>query len=81
MPQLVQLMACGQVGTEPLSEPILTLLIGPLGINFSEISIEIHAFLLKKNVLENVVWKMAAILSPSQRVSILSRMACDVLSQ
>ena len=32
-----------------------TLLIGPLGINFREISIEIHTFLLKKNVLENVV--------------------------
>ena len=33
------------------------LFIGPAGINFSDISIEIHTLLFKKNVLENVVWK------------------------
>ena len=36
-------------------------LIGPLGINSSEILIEIHAFAFKKNAFENVVWKMADI--------------------
>ena len=38
------------------------LLIRPLGTNFNEILIEIYAFSLK-NTFENVVWKMAGILS------------------
>ena len=42
------------------------LLIGPLGTNFSEISIAIHTFLLKKNAFENVDQKMVAILSRPQ---------------
>ena len=42
------------------------LLIGPLATNFSEILIEIHTFSFQKNVLQNVVWKMAAILSQPQ---------------
>ena len=42
------------------------LLVGPLGTNFSGILMEIHAFSLKKNAFENVVWKMAAILSRPQ---------------
>ena len=45
------------------------LLIEPLGTNFSEMFIEIHTFLLKKNPFENVVWKMAAILSWPQCVN------------
>ena len=38
----------------------------PLRTNFSEILIEIHIFLLKKNAFGNVVWKTA-------RAAILSR--------
>ena len=45
------------------------LLIGPLGTNFSEISKFIH-FHFQGNVFENVVWKMAAILSRPQCVDI-----------
>ena len=44
------------------------LLIGPLGTNSSEILIEIHAFAIQENAFENVVWKMAAILSRPQCV-------------
>ena len=44
------------------------LLIGPLGTNFCGTSIEIHTFSLK-NAPENVVWKMAAILSRPQFVN------------
>ena len=43
------------------------LLTGTLGINYSDIWIEIHMFSLK-NTLRNVVWKMAAILSRPQCV-------------
>ena len=43
------------------------LLIGPLGTKFSEMLIEIHTFSFK-NPFENVVWKMAAILSRPQCV-------------
>ena len=39
------------------------LLIGPLETNFSEILIEIQICSFKKMLLENVVWKIAAILS------------------
>ena len=42
------------------------LLIGPLGTNFSEISIEIQ-----ENALENVVCEMASILSRPQCVNAL----------
>ena len=44
------------------------LLTGPLRRNLDEMLIEIIAFLLK-NVFENVVWKMAAILSRPQVLS------------
>ena len=44
------------------------LFIGPLGTNFSEISIEIHTF-IQENAFENVVWIMAAILSQPQCVN------------
>ena len=44
------------------------LLIGPLGTNFNGIVIEIHTFFVQENALENVVWKMAAILSRPQCV-------------
>ena len=40
------------------------LYIGPLGTNFSESSIRIQTFLLKKYVFENVVWKMAILSRP-----------------
>ena len=39
------------------------LLIGSLGTNFSEILIEIQTFFVEEYTFENVVWKMAAILS------------------
>ena len=42
------------------------LLIGRLGTNLSEILSEIHTFSPKKMHFENVVWKMAAILSRPQ---------------
>ena len=46
------------------------LLIEPLGINFSEILIEINTFsFIQENSFKNVVWNMAAILSKSQCVS------------
>ena len=38
------------------------MLIRNLGTNFSEILSEIRAFLLKKNVFQNVVFEMASIL-------------------
>ena len=48
------------------------LLIGRLGTNFSEILIEIHAFSgIQENAFENVIWKMAAILSWPQCVKFL----------
>ena len=45
------------------------LLIGPSGTNLSEISSEIYTFLTEENAFENVVWKMAAILSRPQCVN------------
>ena len=63
------------------------LLIGPLVTNFSGILIKIHTFSFKKNAFENVVWKMAAILSPPQCVytSVLllhySQSKCSSISQ
>ena len=47
---LVQIMACLLDGAKPLSERTNAgiLLIGPLGINFSEIVIEIYIFSFKK---------------------------------
>ena len=45
------------------------LLIGTLGTNFSEILIKRHSFSFTKNAFENVVWKMAAILSRPQCVN------------
>ena len=60
-------MACRQA--KPLSEPNAgILLIGPLGINFSEILIEIYVYFIQENAFENVVRKMAAILSRPQCV-------------
>ena len=44
------------------------LLIGPLGTNFSKISIEILTYSLKKKVFENIVCEMAAIFSRPQCV-------------
>ena len=41
------------------------LLIGTLGTNFSEMLIEIQYIFIQENALENVVRKLAAILSPS----------------
>ena len=42
-------MACRLVGAKPLPEPMLEiLLLGPGGINFSEILIEIHIFSFRK---------------------------------
>ena len=45
------------------------LFIRPLGTNFNEILIEIHIFSFKKIPFENVVWKMASILSRPQCVN------------
>ena len=44
------------------------LLIGPLGTNFSETLIGIETFFFQENAFENVVWKIAAILSRPQCV-------------
>ena len=41
-------MTCRLDGAKPLSEPMMELLIGPLGTNFSEILIEILTFSFKK---------------------------------
>ena len=44
---------------------------GPLGTNFSEISIKIHTFSFKeRNVFENVVCEMTAMLSRPQYVNL-----------
>ena len=45
------------------------LLIGPLGTNFSELSIEIQTFSLKEKSFESVVCEMAAILCRPQCVN------------
>ena len=47
------------------------LLNGPLGINFSEILIEIYTFSLKNNSVENVFWEMVAILSRPECVNVI----------
>ena len=61
-------MACRLVGSKPI---IWTnagiLLIGPLGKNFSEFSIQIYEFSLK-NAFGTVTWKMAATFSRPQCV-------------
>ena len=44
------------------------LLNGPLGTNLSEISIKFYYIFIYENAFENVVWKMAAILSRPQCV-------------
>ena len=47
-----------------------TLLIGPFGTNFSEILILYNSYIfIRENPFENVVWKMAAILSQPQSVN------------
>ena len=43
-------------GTKPLPSADLSLS-GHLGTNFSEISMKIKIFSVKKNAFENVVWK------------------------
>ena len=64
-------MACRLYGTKPLSETNAgILLIGPLGTDFSEISIGIQQFLFKKNKLEHVICEMAAILSRPQCINV-----------
>ena len=45
------------------------LLIGRLETNFNEILIKIHTFSFKKKSFENVVWKIASILSQPQCVN------------
>ena len=50
---LLQIMACHLVGAKPLSEPMLKkLLMGLLGINFSEILIKINTFSFRKKHLK-----------------------------
>ena len=44
------------------------LLIGPSGIRFSDIVIEIQSFFIEQNAIRNVVYKMATILSRPQCV-------------
>ena len=62
-------MACSLAGAKPLSETTNgMLLIGPLETNFSEILIKSLYVFIQENALENVVWKMAAILSRPQCV-------------
>ena len=65
-------MACRLAGAKPLSDLMLEylLLSGPLGTNLSEISIEIYAISIQKNAFENVVLKMAAIMSRPQCVNL-----------
>ena len=75
--------ADGFVGRRQLTEALQAiiwtnaeiLLIGPLGTNFNEILIEICAF-IHKNPLENVIWKMAAILSRPQCVKNVNSPQC-----
>ena len=47
-------------------------LIEPLATNFNEILIEMHIFSFKENPLQNVVWKLAAILSRPQCVKVVA---------
>ena len=62
-------MTCRQFGAELLSKPMLDLLsIGPLETNFSEIFNQNTKLFIQENVFENVVRKMAAILSRPQCV-------------
>ena len=48
------------------------LLIGPLGINFREILIEIYIFFIHDNAFEIIVWEMATILPRGRWVNPLS---------
>ena len=70
---LVRVMACCLFGTKPLLEPMLTLLIEPLGTNFSEIQIKTK-FFIHENAFENVVFEMAAILSRGRWVKVYLQM-------
>ena len=65
---LVQIMACRIFGVKSLATNVRTILIGPLGTNFSEILIEIHTFSFEKTDFKNVIYKMAKILSRPQCV-------------
>ena len=61
------------------------LLTRPLGTNFGEISVDIHAFLFKKMNLKNVVCEMLAVLSQPLCVKVYPTMAshhavCEDLS-
>ena len=47
-PLLVQIMACCLFSAKPLSEPMLVILIWPIGINFTEILIKIQCFHSRK---------------------------------
>ena len=63
-PSSIQIMACRLDGAKPLSKPMF---IGPLGIIFSEILIEIYIFSFKEMHLKTSC-KMASILSRCQWV-------------
>ena len=69
-PSLVQIMACRLVGRQAIigiNAGILS--IGPLGRDFSEISIKIQTFHSRK-CFWNIVWKMVAILSRGRGVNL-----------
>ena len=58
-------MACRLAGAKPLSEPVMEYC--QLETNFSEILIEIVKFsFFQEHAFEDVVWRMAAILSRAQ---------------
>ena len=74
---LVQIMACRLFGAKPLTKPVLGYCqFWLLGTNFIEIWIKIQNFSFAKNASENIVCKMAAILSRGRRVNDLLVILC-----
>ena len=69
-PSFVQVMACRLIGTKPLSEPMLYLIVNCTIRNKRQSNcIKISKIFIQENGFENVVWKMLSILSLSQCVN------------
>ena len=68
-PSFGQIMAWRRKGVKPLSERMMAYCkLGPLGTNFSEMLIK--NIFIQENPFQNVIWKMAAILSLPQCVEL-----------
>ena len=69
-PSLVEIMACRLVGAKPLSEPMLEYCKYSNLTNKLQSNLKRNSYIfIQENSFENVVWKMAAILSQPQCVN------------